>query len=169
MAASSPSSRKLRRPKPVNFGKRRTVRLGEDEERAVSAMQAALAKVRGVDATKIDFSEALRLLLGENEKSARILAGQPEAWSQPATVTIPDELWDGLTACQRALSHSQGSLYVILRKLNFGDDLTKDEVVAAFDAVQESKAAVARMEAALEAFLTGEPIAAAAEIGVEAA
>lgn len=161
-------ARKPRRPKPVNFGKRRALRLGADEEAAVAAMRAALAKNRGTDAEQVPFSEGLRLLLTENIKAAQVLAGQPGAWALSQSVDVPAELWDGLTDCHNRLSHSQGSLYTILRKLNFDETVTKDEVRVAFEAVQESKTAVARMEDRLVSFVTTASAAAAAEADTQA-
>lgn len=160
---------KPRRPKPVNYGSQRAVRLGARHEEAVSAMREELAKIRGVDASKVSFSEGLRLLLDENEKAARIMAGEPESWTPSQTVAVPLDVWNGLTECRNRLSHSQGSLYVIMRKLNFGEGVDRDEVRAAFAAVQESKAAVARMEASLVSFLDGTSAEAAAKAGGEAA
>ncbi|MDQ0648604.1 hypothetical protein QFZ53_002800 [Microbacterium natoriense] len=147
--AAPRTTRKLRRPKPVNYGTRRALRFGEAEEAAVAAMRAALAKSRRVDPSQVSFSEAHRLLLIDAERAARLLAGQPEAWTSARTVEVPMELWDGLSECRNRLSHSQGSLYVILRKLNFNEGATPEDVRAAFAAVQSSKAAVERMEAAL--------------------
>ncbi|MFP3397649.1 hypothetical protein SB749_15065 [Brevibacterium sp. SIMBA_078] len=160
---------KPRRPKPVNYGTQHAVRLGVRHEEAVAAMQRALAKSRGVDASKISFSESLRLLLDENEKTARIMSGEPESWSPSQTVAVPLEVWNGLTECRNRLSHSQGSLYTIMRRINFGEGIGRDEVRAAFGAVQESKAAVARMEAALVSFLDGKSAGAAAKADDEAA
>ncbi|OYO00737.1 hypothetical protein CGZ95_08935 [Enemella evansiae] len=156
-------TKKPRRPKPVNFGKRRTLRLGEAEDAAVEHMRAALARNRGVRTGDVDYSEALRLLLVENYKSAMVLAGEPEAWPTPTTVELPAELWDGLTECRNRLAHSQGSLYTVMRKLNFDETVRRDEVRAAFVAVQESKEAVARLESRMVAFVTGTSAVADAE------
>lgn len=147
------SSAKYRRPKPINFGKRRTLRLGEAEESAVEALRQKLAKSRG---KSVGFSEAHRLLLTENEKSARLLAGQPEEWTSAETVELPEELSDTLRSCWNALVHSRGSLYAILRKVNGVDDgpFTREEARDALESIDESKAAVARMEERLELFVT---------------
>lgn len=164
----SATSTKTRRPKPVNYGKRRTLRLGAREEDAVAAMRAAMAKNRGVDIDDVEYSEALRLLLIENHKAATVLAGRPESWPTSTTVELPAALWDALTECRNRLAHSQGSLYTVMRKLNFDDGVTRDEVREAFTAVQESKATVARMEARLVEFVTTMSAAAAAEADVQA-
>lgn len=146
---------KPRRPKPVNFGKKRTLRLGVAEEAAVHQLRAALAKNRNMSVENVEFSEAVRLLLVENIKAAKILAGHPEAWPTSTTVDLPAELWDGLTDCRNRLSHSQGSLYTIVRKLNFNDGpVTTDEVRKAFAAVQDSKEIVDRFEARMVDFVT---------------
>jgi len=158
-----PDSRKHRRPKPVNFGTRRALRLGPAEEAAVASMRSSLAKTRGVDADDVKFSDALRLLLVGNEKAARVLAGQPETWTSSRTVELPLELWDGLSECRNRLSHSQGSLYNMSRKLNFDQGVSPAELRDAFLAVQESKDAIARMEAALVEFASADPAAADAE------
>lgn len=160
---------KPRRPKTVNYGSQRAVRLGMRHEEAVAAMREELAKIRGVDVSKVSFSEGLRLLLDENEKAARIMAGEPESWTPSQAVEIPSELWNGLTECRNRLSHSQGSLYTIMRRLNFGAGIGRDEVRAAFAAVQESKNAVARIETALVSFLDGKSAEAAAKADDEAA
>ncbi|WP_218220430.1 hypothetical protein [Nesterenkonia sp. Act20] len=103
---------------------------------------------------KVPFSEGLRLLLTANEKTARVMAGQPEQLATASTfVDVPADLWNGLTECQNRLSHSQGSLYTVMRKLNFNEGITGDEVRAAFTAVQESKTAVVRMEERLLDFV----------------
>lgn len=162
------ATKKPRRPKPVNYGKRRTLRFGDDEEAAVESLRLALSKSRG---KKVGFSEAHRLLLTENEKAARVLAGQPESWIRTETVELPDELITTLRDCWNALSHSRGSLYGILRKVNGLEDepFTRDEARAALEALDESKAAVARMEARLEAFVTTSSSGAAAQDDHEAA
>lgn len=145
---------KQRRAKPTNFGVRRSFRLSGAEEDAIAAMREALARVRGVPTEKVSFAEALRLLLTENEKAARALAGQPEKLVASAgRIDVPDDLWNRLTDCQNRLSHSQGSLYTVMRKLNFDEGVTREEVRTAFDAVQESKAAVERMEERLLEFI----------------
>lgn len=154
---------KTRRPKPVNYGKRRTLRLGAREEDAVAAMRTALAKSRGVATDDVDYSEALRLLLVENRKSAMVLAGRPESWPTSTAIELPSELWDALTECRNRLAHSQGSLYTVMRKLNFDEHVTRDEVREAFTAVQESKVTVARIEARMVEFVTTMSAAAAAE------
>lgn len=162
------SSAKYRRPKPVNFGKRRTLRLGEAEESAVEALRQKIAKARG---KSVGFSEAHRLLLTENEKSARLLAGQPEEWTSTETLEVPAELNETLRDCWNALSHSRGSMYGILRKVNGVDDgpFTRDEAREALAAIDESKAAVARMEERLELFVTSYSSGAAAYDDPEAA
>lgn len=147
--AAPRTTRKPRRPKPVNYGRQRALRLGEAEEAAVAGMRAALAHSRRVDPSQVSFSEAHRVLLVDNERAARILAGQPAAWTSSRSVEVPIELLDGLIECRNRLSHSQGSLYTVMRKLNFDEAVTPDEVRAAFVAVQSSKAAVERMQAAL--------------------
>lgn len=165
-----PSMTKPRRQKTKNLGTHCNLRLGQAEEDAVTAMRTALAQVRGVDVKAVPFSQALRLLITENEKAARVLAGQPEAWTAPGTAEIPDEIWEGLTECRNRLSHSQGSLYGILRKLNFNEGpVTRDEFRAAFEAVRDSKSAVARMEDRLLRFVEDDPSAAAAQDGPEVA
>lgn len=162
------SSAKYRRPKPVNFGKRRTLRLGEAEESAVEALRRRLVKARG---RNVGFSEAHRLLLTENEKSARLLAGQPEEWTSTKTIELPAELNETLRDCWNALVHSRGSFYGILRKVNGVDDglFTRDEARAAFEAIEESKATVARMEERLELFVSTYSSGAAAQDDPETA
>lgn len=145
---------KKRRPKPINYGLRRTLRLGAREEAAVAAMRSALAENRGVALDDVDYSEAVRLLLVENHAAAMELAGRPDSWPASTTLELPAALWDQLTECRNRLAHSQGSLYTILRKLNFDQTVDRDEVRAAFNAVQSSKDAVARMETRLLAFLS---------------
>lgn len=167
MGGRAVTRQKPRRPKPVNFGKRRALRLGEPEEAAVEAMRSALADIRGVDVDDVPFSEGLRLLLTENEKAAQVLAGQPEAWTKSSTLEVPDELWDGMTDCRNRLSHAQGSLYTIMRKINFTEAVDEDQVRAAFEAVQESKAALVRMESTLQAHVDDVPDTAAAESGAQ--
>lgn len=164
--SAPPVSRKRRRPKPVNYGTRRTLRLGPTEEAAVDRMRTALAKSRRVPAERVDFSEAVRLLLVDNERAARVLAGQPESWTPPQTVDLPAEAWDALTDCRNRLSHSQGSLYNISRKLNFDEGpVTRAEVLAAFEANQNAKASQARLEELMVHFVDDMSDAAGAESG----
>lgn len=147
------SQTKPRRPKSVNYGHRRTLRFGTAEEAAVLHMRYALAQLRGVEVEKIPFSEGLRLLLTENVKAAQILAGKPEALPYSQSIELPLELWDALADCRNRLSHSQGSLYTIMRKLNFAETVTAAEVRDAFEAVQKSKGTLARLEERVVEFL----------------
>lgn len=158
------STGKQRRPKLVNFGRQRALRLGDAEEAAVHRMRSALAKQRRVPVESVDFSEAVRLLLCDNERAARILAGQPEAWTASRVVEVPQNLWDGLDQCRNAVVHARGSMYGILRKVNFDDGpVTRTEMLAAFDAAQSSLAALERMEAALVELVSALEAAADAE------
>lgn len=157
------STTKTRRPKPMNHPLRKTLRFDEHVADAVEQMRRALARVRRVPVEKVDFSEAVRLLLVENVKAARVLAGQPEAWPSSRSVELPAELWDQLTDCRNRLSNSRGSIYTIMRKINFHENVTRDEVRDAFEAVQESKRAVERMEERLVVFVQEASAAAAAE------
>lgn len=144
------STSKQRRPKALRYGSQRAVRLGDPEEAAVDRMRSALAKQRRVPVDAIDFSEALRLLLGDNERAARVLAGQPEAWTPSRLVEIPAELWNGLNECRNAVVHSRGSMYAILRKVNLDEGLvTRAEILSAFDAVRSSLESLAHMEISL--------------------
>lgn len=144
------STGKQRRPKSANYTRQRAVRLGDPEETAVGRMRTALAKQRRVPVDAIDFSEALRLLLGDNERAARILAGQPEAWTPSRIVEVPAELWNGLNECRNAVVHARGSMYAILRKVNFDEGpVTRAEMLAAFDAVRSSLESLEHMEISL--------------------
>lgn len=157
---------KTRRPKPVNYGMRRTLRLGDAEEVAVDQMRSSLAKIRRVPVDEVDFSEAVRLLLVENVKAARVLAGQPESWPTSQTVDLPAEAWDALTDAGNRLSHAQGSLYNISRKLNFDDGpVTRGEMLAAFEANQEAKASLAAFEQLMVRLISDMSDAAGAESG----
>lgn len=144
------------RRKPTKYGRHRNLRLGVDEENAVAAMREALAEVRG--GKSVPFSEALRILLVENGKAARVMAGQPEALASggAASVAVPDEVWESLTDCRNRTTHSQGSLYTIMKKLNFGDAVTKQQVAEAARDVKESKEAILRMEELLIEFVESE-------------
>lgn len=146
------------RRKPAKYGRHVNLRIGVDEVNAVDAMREALAEVRGVAADKVAFAEALRILLVENEKAARVMAGQPEALATAgaATVAVPDEVWESLTDCRNRTSHSQGSLYTIMKKLNFGAAITKQQVAEAARDVKESKEAILRMEELLIEFVESE-------------
>ncbi|WP_119697607.1 hypothetical protein [Microbacterium halotolerans] len=164
---SAPSQPKHRRPKPRNYGQRRALRLGDAEEAAVARMRTALAKSRGVGVDEVPFSDALRLLLTENEKAARVLAGRPEAWTSSRTLRVPDEAWAILSDCRNRVSHSQGSIYTIMRKLNFDEVVGQDEVREAFAAVQESKLALTRIEDRLVDLVTGAADEAVAQSAAE--
>lgn len=156
---------KSRRPKPVNFGTQRRIRFGPKEESAVSHLCAALAKNRGVEIEKINFSEAVRLLIVENHETAMELAGRPQAWPTSTTVELPAELWDMLTESRNALVHARGSMYGILRKSNGVDDgpFTRNEAREALLAIEESKEIVARLEERMVTFVTEASAAADAE------
>lgn len=158
-----------RRPKPVNQVMRKTLRYDRAVADAVEHLQREMAKNAGVNLTAVDasgvpeytkaldFSKAVRMLVVENHKAALVLAGQPEAWPTSQTVQLPMEIWDGLTQCRNNLSHSQGSLYAMLRKVNFAEgEISREEFREAYEAVMESKQAVARMEATLVQFLNRE-------------
>lgn len=158
---------KPRRPKPVNYGIRHTLRLGHAEEAAVHQLRAALAKNRNVSVGNVEFSETVRLLLVENIKAAKVLAGHPEAWPTSTTVDLPAEIWDAVTEAGNRLSHCQGSLYNISRKLNFEDGpVTSSEVRAAFEANQQARASHARLEELMVGLVTELSAAAAAEADV---
>lgn len=157
-----------RRLKPVRFPLRTTLRYDAAFAKAIDEMRRALARRDRVDISTVDFSSAVRALVGDRYTAAALLAGRPEAWPSANAVELPRGLWDGLTECRNRLSHSQGSLYAMMKKLNFDESISRDEVRAAFDAVQESKQSLARMEQRLVAFVTASPDAAAAESGTEA-
>ena len=157
------AAKSKRRPKPVRFPLRSTLRYDAAFAEPVAEMRRAIARRRGVDIGRVDFSTAVRALMGDRYEAASLLAGQPEAWSAAGVVELPRELWDALTECRNRLSHSQGSLYNISRKLNFGETISVDEARAAFQAVHASKQAVTRMEQHLVAFVTGASDAAGAK------
>lgn len=157
------AAKSKRRPKPVRFPLRSTLRYDAAFAEPVAEMRRAIARRRGVDLGKVDFSTAVRALMGDRYEAASLLASQPEAWHAAGAVELPPELWDALTECGNRLSHSQGSLYNISRKLNFGETISVDEARAAFQAVQASKQAVTRMEQHLVAFVTGASDAAGAK------
>lgn len=151
-----------RRPKPVNQTLRKTLRYDRAVADAVDHLQREVAKNDGVNLAAVDaagvpeytknldFSKAIRMLVVENHKAAKQLAGKPEAWPEAQAVELPIQIWDGLTACRNHLSYSQGSLYVMLRKVNFDEgEISSDEFREAYEAVIESKQSVARMEAML--------------------
>ncbi|WP_433676909.1 hypothetical protein [Microbacterium gorillae] len=117
---------------------------------------------------RVEFSEALRLLLGDNERAARILAGQPEAWTPSHVVDVPQDLWDGLNDCRNAVVHARGSMYGILRKVNFDDGpVSRPEMLSAIEAVTSSQAALERMEIALVEMVSTLEAAADAEASGE--
>lgn len=161
------SAKSKRRPKPVRFPLRSTLRYDAAFAEPVAEMRRAIARRRGVDLGKVDFSTAVRALMGDRYEAASLLAGQPEAWPGAGAIELPRELWDALTECRNRLSHSQGSLYNISRKLNLGETISLDEARAAFQAVQASKQAVTRMEQHLVAFVTGASDAAGAKSAAE--
>ncbi|PWD52044.1 hypothetical protein C8046_16730 [Serinibacter arcticus] len=131
-------------------------------------MRQALAHNRGVEVDAVSFSEAVRGLLVDRDQAARELAGQPGSWPTSRTIEVPADLWDGLTDCRNRLSHSQGSLYTIMRKLNFDAEVTNEEVREAFEAVQASKRAVTGMEDLLVHFVQGATDAAVAKSDAQA-
>lgn len=143
---------KPRRSKPVNQDKRKTLRYDRAVEDAVARLQRAAAR----NGTQLDFSKAVRTLIVDGFSAARALSVDPSAWPQSQTVDLPAELWEAITECRNRLSHSQGSLYTIMRKLNFDESVDAAEVREAFTAVQESRGAVERIEARMVAFLTQE-------------
>lgn len=161
------AAKSKRRPKPVRFPLRSTLRYDAAFAQPVNEMRRAIARRRGIAISQVDFSTAVRALMGDRYEAASLLAAQPEAWPAAGGVGLPPELWDALTECRNRLSHSQGSLYNISRKLNFGEGVSPDAARDAFEAVQESKRAVARMEQRLVAFVTAAPDAAGAKSGRE--
>lgn len=142
------------RRKPVNYGKRRSLRLGADEENAVAAMRQALADVRGVAFDDVDWAEAVRLLLVENEKQARVMAGEPEATAKGSDVIdVPDELWQELADAKKITTHARGSLHILARKLNFGKHVSQQEFAEALKSNRRAEEANQRMEEALLRFI----------------
>jgi hypothetical protein len=154
---------KKRRPKPVRFPLRSTLRYDDEFLMLVERMRRAVARQRRVDVESIDFSTAVRTLVVKQFEAASALADQPTAWPVSNIVELPAELWDAVTQCRNALANSRGSLYVILRKLNFEEHVVTDELRQAFADVAASKVAVERMDESLIAFVTTEADAAAAE------
>lgn len=148
------------RRKPTNYGRHRNLRLGVEEENAVAALQEALSELRG--GKSVPFSEALRTLLVENEKAARVMAGQPEALATAGagTVAVPDEVWESLSDCRNRTSHSQGSLYTIMKKLNVGDAVTEQEISTAHALVKKLHAgeAVTDQEEISDAYVVMEKL-----------
>lgn len=106
------------------------VRLGSDAWAAVTAMREALGDLRDVDAGKVTVTEAVELLLTQNIEAVKALAENPEELPEAdgGVIDVPQEFWDDLHDCRNRLSHSQGSLYTIMKKLNVGDAVTKQEI-----------------------------------------
>lgn len=123
------------------------VRLGSDAWAAVTAMREALGDLRGVDAGKVTVTEAVELLLTQNIEAIKAMAENPEELPEAdgGIIDVPQQFWDGLHDCRNRLSHSQGSLYTLMKKLNFGDPVTKQEVAGAAKDVKASKDAVDEM------------------------
>lgn len=151
---------KQRRAKPVRLPLRATLRYDEKVASAVDDLRRAVAKHRGISVTRTDdegrhvyrqalsFSRAIRMLVVENERAARLLAGAPQEWPTSQRVDLPQPFWDVLTGCDNRLSHAQGSLYGILRKVNFDQGpVTREEFGEAFAAVADAKEALQRLEA----------------------
>lgn len=165
MAKSKTTRRRWEpRPKRTNFGERRTIRLTDAETDAVEKMRSQIAKVRGVDVEKVTFSVALRTLISHNLEAAQFYADQIPGMPQRHVIDLPEEFWHYLDDCRRRVMHSQGSMYTVMRKLNFDEVVSAEEVTAAFVAVQESKQSLLRLENIVEAALE----AALAEAGAEA-
>lgn len=160
MARSKPGNGKTRRPKPVNQGRRATLRYGDEVANAVDQLQREVAKSRGIplhrtdDAgvplyTKaLDFSKAIRMLVVENERAARIMAGSPSSWPTSSQVELPEAFWSALDEVRNRQSHAQGSLYQIARKLNFdAGPVAREEFVAAFHTLRSCQESLAQLVA----------------------
>lgn len=148
------TAKSKRRPKPSRFPYRSTLRYDTEFGKLVARARRALARQRHVTVSAIDFSTAVRTLVTRRFEAASALAGQPEAWPESNTLDVPDELWETLTDCRNRISHSQGSLYAIVRRLDIGDEVTASELRAAFSAVQESQHTLAGLEERLVHLVT---------------
>lgn len=128
------------RKKPVNFSKRRTLRFGDDEERAVDDVRRALAKSSGRDLEEVSFSEALRILIldkeGAAEVEARALAIERNhdvtAWP---LAEISDRVGYELGPIRNHIAHIGGNLNQIAKRLNMGDAVSAAQLSDALQAV----------------------------------
>lgn len=139
----------------TNYDRRITLRVDDEIARAASDVQSAVQRASG---RTISQSAALRMLILDNGRVARALAGDPESWPVDTTVDLPRELWDGLTECRNAAAHAQGSLYGILRAANASGLSASDHTAIgqALTTVQESRDAIERLEELAVAYVTGE-------------
>jgi hypothetical protein len=99
------------------------------------------------------------MLISHNYEAAQFYANQIPAMPMRQVIDLPERFWDSIDECRRRVMHSQGSMYTVMRKLNFGEIVSAEEVRDAYLAVQESKQALLRLEnlaqAAIEAALAG--------------
>lgn len=118
------------------------VRLGVDAWTAVTAMREALGDLRGVDAGKVTVTETVELLLTQNFEAVKALAENPEELPEAdgGVIDVPQQFWDGLHDCRNRLSHSQSSLYTIMKKLNVGDAVTQQEISTAHALMKKLRA-----------------------------
>lgn len=156
----------------VNFGRRRSLRLGAEEEQVIDLMRRALAKTRGVvDLDEVvdmkvrgkwirvkayeksaSFSEAHRLLLTDKTGANRILS-RAKAMTDSGAIAggafeIPDEVIESLAECRKSLSFTQG----LVRRVVFDDPDRADEVLAS---IQQQRVLIADIEKRIGSLLAG--------------
>lgn len=151
MAQSNRKRPRPRQVREVTLPHRFSMRVSDDEKNAIELVRHKLAESQGKDPEKVSFSDSARFILTQNLEEVMEATASPGVPTQ--LVDVPDWVWEMLTAANNKLSHAQGSAYTIMRKLNFEEDVAQEEVFAAADAIQESKASIERMEDALLTWL----------------
>lgn len=165
--AELPAKRKRQsHPRPVRFDQKRNVRFSASEVAAVDAARSEIAKAKGVDVSKVGFSEGLRLLLKLDEQEAAntvsIALGVHRRTASDDRMT--DEARDAflamndeLTVCRRQLVGMGANLNQIAKALNRiavqGGSLDA-EAQAAVSLLPEALVQVAEMQDHLEAIET---------------
>ncbi len=152
-----PVRRSKRRPKPVRFTRRVTIRADAD---LVSAVEDVADAVEAATSRRPSFSSALRTLVVRNSDAARAMAGSPDSWPTTTAVQLPQRLWDALSEASNRLSHCQGSLYGILRAMN-SDSISpsRAEWALVMTAVRETQEAVTRLEQLAVEYVAAAPAA----------
>ena len=158
--------KRITRSRPTRFGTKRNVRFSASEVAAVDAARSEIAKAKGVDASKVSFSEGLRLLLkldeGEAANTVSIALGVHRRSASDERLT--DEareaflaMNDELTVCRRQLVGMGANLNQIAKALNrvaaHGGSLDA-EAADAVSLLPDALAHVAAMQDYLESIET---------------
>jgi len=139
---SGPAARHTRRKK-TTFGKARSIRFSEDEERSIHDTREAIAARSGRKLEDVKFSEVVRLLVRDKENvadiEARALAIQHGTLnaSEWGLFTISERLGYEIGPMRNYIALVSGDLNRIAARLSDEETVPYEELVTALQAVAE--------------------------------